>query len=68
MDQVLNDIGEDEGRFKRHRHDGSKSDKFRTLVSQSLAPIQSVGGIVAHATKTVRSSAIHPRRALLIHE
>lgn len=53
VQQILDDIGGKESRFRLHRHDGSKIDKFRTLVSQSLSPIQSVADIVAHATKSV---------------
>ncbi|KAM5349322.1 hypothetical protein ACJ41O_005827 [Fusarium nematophilum] len=51
--QILEDIDDKEARFKIHRHDGTKLDKFRTLVSQSLSPIQSVSDIVAQATKTM---------------
>ncbi|KAK3296336.1 uncharacterized protein B0H64DRAFT_374434 [Chaetomium fimeti] len=34
-------------------HNGSKLDKFRTFVQQSLAPIEMLGNIVAWATKAV---------------
>ncbi|RSL87145.1 hypothetical protein CDV31_016307 [Fusarium ambrosium] len=51
--QILEDINDNEARFKIHRHDGTKLDRFRTLVSQSLSPIQFVGDIVAQATKTM---------------
>jgi hypothetical protein len=53
VDQILDEIHEKETRFNSRRHDGSKLDKFRTLVSKSLAPIQSVGDIVSQATKAV---------------
>ncbi|KAI8725461.1 hypothetical protein NCS52_00117200 [Fusarium sp. LHS14.1] len=49
---ILKDIDDKEAKFTTHHHDGSKLDKFRTLVSQSLAPIQSIADIVAQATKT----------------
>ncbi|KAI8724317.1 hypothetical protein NCS52_00000500 [Fusarium sp. LHS14.1] len=51
--QILEDIDNNEARFKIHRHDGTKLDRFRTLVSQSLSPIQFIGDIVAQATKTL---------------
>ncbi|KAK2052809.1 hypothetical protein LY76DRAFT_310882 [Colletotrichum caudatum] len=35
----------------KNRHDGSNVDKFRSLVYNSLVPIQKLGGIVAQATK-----------------
>lgn len=57
--QILEDIDDNEARFKIHRHDGTKLDRFRTLVSQSLSPIQFVGDIVAQATKTASPSPIY---------
>ena len=39
VDEILKDIREREREFKDYRHDGSKLDKFRTLVSMSLNPI-----------------------------
>ena len=55
VQEILGEINEREMTFRSHRHDGSKLDKLRTLVANSLAPIQMLGDIVAHATKTVRS-------------
>jgi hypothetical protein len=57
MDQILAEIQERETAFERYRHDGSRLDRFRTLVKNSLAPIQMLGDIVAHATKSVRKSS-----------
>ncbi|KAK3994869.1 ankyrin repeat-containing domain protein [Cladorrhinum sp. PSN332] len=51
IEEILSDLCKDEGRFKQRRHDGSKLDKFRTLVSQSLGPVEKLGNIVAQATK-----------------
>ncbi|KAF5716200.1 ankyrin repeat-containing protein [Fusarium globosum] len=51
--QVLEAIEDKEEKFKWRRHDGSKIDKFRTLVKEALAPIQLIGDIVVNATKTV---------------
>ncbi|KAL8648633.1 MAG: hypothetical protein Q9210_004877 [Variospora velana] len=49
VDVILDDIHEKETKFKRYRHDGSKLDKFRTLVSKSLDPVDKVGNLVASA-------------------
>lgn len=54
MDQIITEIQKNEADFEKHRHDGSKFDKFRTVVKNSLNPIQTVGEIVAQATKAVR--------------
>ncbi len=53
VDVILDDIHEKETKFKRYRHDGSKLDKFRTLVSKSLDPIDKVGNLVASAASMV---------------
>lgn len=55
VDEILGQIHERETKFTTHRHDGSKLDKFRTLVRNSLVPIAMLGDIVAKATKTVRN-------------
>ena len=54
VDEILNDIHNREAKFKGYRHDGSKLDKFRTLVRKSLNPIEKVGNMVASASSTVR--------------
>ncbi|EMT70529.1 Ankyrin repeat domain-containing protein 50 [Fusarium odoratissimum] len=51
--QVLDTIEDKEEKFKWRRHDGSKIDKFRTLVKEALAPIQLIGDIIVNATKTM---------------
>ncbi|MCJ1394650.1 hypothetical protein MMC18_007530 [Xylographa bjoerkii] len=53
IDQILAEIEKRQAKFDRYRHDGSKLDKFRTLVKNSLAPIQVLGDIVSQATKTI---------------
>lgn len=58
VDEILNDIREREIKFKDYRHDGSKLDKFRTLVSKSLNPIDKVGNMVALAASTVRRQSL----------
>ena len=54
VDDILREINQTETKFVRHRHDGSKLDKFRTSVKNSLAPIEMWGDIVTNAVKTVR--------------
>ncbi|KAF9768691.1 hypothetical protein IL306_013959 [Fusarium sp. DS 682] len=53
VQQVLDTIEDREEKFKWRRHDGSKIDKFRTLVNQALAPLQLIGELVVQATKTL---------------
>lgn len=60
VDAVLEEIRQKGTKFQTFRHDGSKTDKFRSLVSQSLEPIVFLSGIVAHATK----HASHLKRTL----
>lgn len=54
VDEVLNDVHERGTKFKSYRHDGSKLDRFRTLVSKSLNPIDQVCNLVGLAASTVR--------------
>ena len=58
VDEILNDIRERETKFKVYRHDGSKVDEFRTLVSKSLNPIEKLGDMVALAASTVRRQSL----------
>lgn len=64
---VISEINKDETRFKHHRHDGSKLDKFRSLVCQSLTPIEVLSNIVAQAIKTVRGQIHLHIKVNLIH-
>lgn len=61
VDEILNDIHERKTKFEGYRHDGSKFDKFRTLVSKSLSPIEKVCNMVASAASTVRKQPLHAR-------
>ena len=54
VDEILNNIHERETKFKGYRHDGSKLERFRSLVRKSLSPIEKVGDMVASAASTVR--------------
>jgi hypothetical protein len=54
VEEILDEIHERETKFKGYRHNGSKLDKFRSLVSKSLGPIEKLGSIVAPATLAVR--------------
>jgi len=55
VDEILIDYNDREKNFSSHRHDDSRLDKFRRLLSRSLAPIEMWGDIVTNATKTVRN-------------
>ncbi|TGO07453.1 hypothetical protein BTUL_0275g00150 [Botrytis tulipae] len=52
VDEILKNIREREDMFKGYRHDGSKVDKFRSLVSKSLDPIEKLGNVVGQAATT----------------
>ena len=54
VDEILNAIHERERNFKGYRHNGSKLDKFRTLISKCLNPIDKVGNMVASGASTVK--------------
>lgn len=56
VDQILDDMHEREKSFRSYRHDGSRLEKFRTLVGKSLNPIERVGNIVATAASVVGRS------------
>ncbi|TAQ84511.1 hypothetical protein B7494_g7175 [Chlorociboria aeruginascens] len=49
VDGVLDEIHERETKFKGYRHDGSKLDKFRSLVRKSMGPIEKLSNIIAQA-------------------
>jgi hypothetical protein len=53
VDEILDEIRGRETKFKGYRHDGSKSDKFRSLISKSLGPIEQLSNIVASAASIV---------------
>ena len=55
LEEVISHIQENQARFGKKRHSGSKFDRFRTLVKRSLEPIAPLGKIVGHATKSVRA-------------
>ena len=54
-DNILINSKEREKQFTSRRHDGSRLDKFRTLVRKALGPIEMWGDIVTNATKTVKN-------------
>jgi hypothetical protein len=54
VDEILDEIHKRETKFKSYRHNGSKSDKFRSLVRKSLGHIKKLSDIVASAASTVR--------------
>jgi len=54
VNDILTHIQEREKKFRAHRHDESRTDKFRTLVSKSLGLIDAIGNLVAGAASMVR--------------
>ena len=54
VDDILSDIHERETEIKAHRHDGSKLDKFRTLVRRSLNVVDQLSNVVGLVVSTVR--------------
>lgn len=53
VEDVLSEIDTREEEFKRNRHDGSKTDRFRSLVSRSLKSIETVSEVVAQGASNV---------------
>jgi hypothetical protein len=49
VDEVLRETRDRDTKFRAFRHDETKMDNFRTLVSRSLGPIEKVGSMVASA-------------------
>lgn len=60
VDEILDGMREREKKFKDFRHDGSKLDKFRTLLGKSLKPIDMVGDVAAAASSAVRRQTSVP--------
>lgn len=56
VDEVLKEIQQKESTFKGKRHDASKTDKFRTLVSKGLHPIDQLGMATAEGVASVCNS------------
>ena len=56
IDEILSQIQGSMASFKAHRHDGSKLDRFRSLVSRSLEPIEQLSKIVATAASSVSNN------------
>ncbi|KAH0522614.1 hypothetical protein TsFJ059_006437 [Trichoderma semiorbis] len=51
IDEILGEIGARQDTFSLKRHDGSGLDRFRTTVSECLAPIEAANEIVSQAVK-----------------
>jgi len=58
VNEILNDIHERETKFKAHRHDDSKLNKFRTLVNKSLNLIEKLNDMIASITSTIRKESL----------
>jgi hypothetical protein len=54
VDEILAELHIKETEIKDHRHDGSKVDRFRSLLSKSLRPMQQLCDLVASAASIVR--------------
>jgi hypothetical protein len=64
VDEVLSETRKRETIFQGYRHDETKLDKFRALVSKSLSPIEKVGSMVASAASVVRGNPVGPSISL----
>lgn len=53
VEEILSEIREEDTKFKTFRHDGSRVDRFRSLVSKSLRPIEVLSQITAEAASSV---------------
>lgn len=53
VEDVLSEIDIREEEFRRTRHDGSKTDRLRSLVSRSLNSIETVSEVVAQGASSV---------------
>lgn len=51
IDEILGEIDARQNGFSLQRHDGSRFDRFRTTVSECLAPIEAANEIVSQAVK-----------------
>jgi hypothetical protein len=58
VDEVLSETRKRKTLFQSYRHGETKLDKFRTLVSKSLSPIDKVGSMVASAASAVRNNHV----------
>ena len=54
VDEILCQIQGNMASFKGHRHDGSRLDRFRSLVGRSLDSVEQLSKIVASAASSVR--------------
>ncbi|KAL9033006.1 MAG: hypothetical protein Q9180_006179 [Flavoplaca navasiana] len=52
VDEILSEIREEDTKFKTFRHDGSRADKFRSLVSRSLRPLEVLSQITGEAASS----------------
>ncbi|CEJ87488.1 hypothetical protein VHEMI04431 [[Torrubiella] hemipterigena] len=53
ISDILAELDQKRESFNHKRHDGSKWDRFRGLIRDSLAPIQALSDIAAQASKAV---------------
>lgn len=55
VDGILAMLHEKDELFKSYRHDGSKVDKFRSLLSSILTPVQMLSDVASKAVTAVSS-------------
>ncbi|PHH65759.1 hypothetical protein CDD81_1486 [Ophiocordyceps australis] len=53
VEGIMKEIDEMKKQFSAHRHPGSRWDKFRSVVSESLVPIEALSEIASQASKAV---------------
>ncbi|KAL8659991.1 MAG: hypothetical protein Q9226_000154 [Calogaya cf. arnoldii] len=58
VEEILSEIRKEDTKFKVKRHDGSRVDRFRSLVSKSLRPIEVFSQITAEAASSCLSASI----------
>ena len=58
VNEVFRETRSQDAKFRAFHHDETKVDNFRTLVSQSLGPIEKVGSMVASAASASTVTSI----------
>jgi hypothetical protein len=56
IEGILNEVNTSERRFLTRRHDGSRADRLRAILSQSLRPIEQLLNVATQVSKGVSLS------------
>jgi len=67
IDDILKEVNTSEKSFLGRRHSGSRSDRFRALLSQSLRPIERLLEVAAQASKGASLFVQSPETNLTQH-